>query len=282
MAWRDRTGSVFNCEKTPVSASRGMAVTNHPLASAAAVEMMAAGGNAIDAAVAALFTLTVVEPMMVGILGGGTALIRLADGPEIVLDGLSTAPAAARPDSYKPISDSWPDYMEAEGRANRVGPKAVAVPGNLKAWCGVAERFGTLGLPAVMEPAIRHADRGFRLSAYLATCIREAALDLALDREIASVFLPGGEPLAAGQLLVQRDCAETLRLIAARGSDVLHVGELGHRVASYLESVGSFVRADDLANYRTVEREPVRGVYRGVEIVGPPPPCSGGVQTIQI
>ncbi|WP_204307338.1 gamma-glutamyltransferase, partial [Enterobacter hormaechei] len=82
---------------------------------AAAVEIMAAGGNAVDASVAALFALTVVEPMMVGILGGGVALIRLADGREIALDGLSTAPAAARPDSFTPISDVWPDYMEAKG-----------------------------------------------------------------------------------------------------------------------------------------------------------------------
>ena len=93
MTWADRAGTGFACEKTPVTASRGMAVTNHPLASAAAAEMMAAGGNAIDATVAALFTLTVVEPMMVGIFGGGTALIGLADGREMVIDGLSTAPA---------------------------------------------------------------------------------------------------------------------------------------------------------------------------------------------
>lgn len=282
MTWRDRAGSPFTCEKTAVTASRGMAVTNHPLASAAAVEMMAAGGNAIDATVSALFTLTVVEPMMVGIFGGGTALIRLADGREIVLDGLSTAPALARPDSYKPISDAWPDYMEAEGRANRVGPKAVAVPGNLKAWCEAAARFGRLDLATLLEPAIRHAERGFRLSPYLAICIAETAPDLALDRSIADVFLPGGTPLAAGEQLVQRDYAQTLRMIAERGPDILYGGDLGRRIADYLESVGSFVRLRDLADYRTVEREPVRGHYRGVEIVGPPPPCSGGVHTIQI
>src|SRR4029077_8211634 len=135
------------------------AVTNHPLASAAAAEMIASGGNAIDATVAALFTLTVVEPMMVGILGGGTALIRLADGREVVIDGLSTAPSSTTPDSFTPVSDSWPTYMETEGWANRVGPKAVAVPGNLKAWCEVVERFGRLPLATLIEPAIRHASR---------------------------------------------------------------------------------------------------------------------------
>lgn len=282
MDWRDRAGSSFICEKTAVSASRGMAVTNHPLASAAAVEIMAAGGNAVDASIAALFTLTVVEPMMVGIFGGGVALIRLADGREIALDGLSTAPAAARPDSFTPISDVWPDYMEAKGRANRVGPQAVAVPGTLKAWCEAAERYGRLPLSDLMEPAIRHAARGFRLSPYLATCIAEIAPDLALDPAIAAVFLPGGRPLAAGDLLVQADYAATLRQIARHGPDIVYGGALGRHITEYLETVGSFLRLEDLVRYRTVQREPVRGLYRGVEVVGPPPPCAGGVHTLQI
>ncbi len=280
--WRERAGTVFECEKTPVTAARGMAVTNHPLASAAAAEMIASGGNAIDATVAALFTLTVVEPMMVGIFGGGTTLIRLADGREIILDGLSTAPAITKPDSYTPVSDTWPTYMETEGWANRVGPKAIAVPGNLKAWCEVAERFGRLSLAALVEPAIRHASRGFRVTPYLATCIADTAFDLVNDPTIASIFVPGGTPLKAGDLLIQADYAETLRGIAQHGPGFLYGGDLGRKVASYLEQAGSFVRFEDLVNYKTVQREPVRGTYRGVEIVGPAPPCSGGVHTVQI
>ena len=280
--WRDRTTSTFDCEKTSVSASRGMAVTNHPLASAAALEIMAQGGNAVDATVAALFTLTVVEPMMVGIFGGGTAVIRLADGRELVIDGLSTAPAMTRPDSYTPVSDKWPDYMETEGRANRVGAKAIAVPGNLMAWCEIAERFGKLDLPTLMEPAIRHAARGFEVTPYLATCIEETATDLALDPAISAIFLPNGKPLRAGSRLIQSDYAATLRTIAQSGPGVMYGGELGRAIAGKLEQAGSFIRLEDLANYRTIEREPVRGTYRGVEIIGPPPPCSGGVHTIQI
>ncbi|MGH6859536.1 MAG: gamma-glutamyltransferase, partial [Phyllobacterium sp.] len=121
--WTERAGTTFECEKEPVSGSRGVAVTNHPLASAAAMEMLAAGGNAFDATVSALFTLTVVEPMMVGIFGGGTAVTHLANGDVHVFDGLATAPAQTRPDSYTPIADTWPDYMETKGRRNRVGPK---------------------------------------------------------------------------------------------------------------------------------------------------------------
>lgn len=280
--WKQRAGSRFACEKTPVTASRGMAVTNHPLASAAATEIFAEGGNAIDATVAALFALTVVEPMMVGIFGGGVAVIRLADGRELVLDGLATAPALARPDSFAPVADTWPDYMETEGRANRVGAKAIAVPGNLRSWCEAARRFGTLGLETLLQPAIRHAERGFRVTQYLATCIAETAPDLALDPAIAAVFLPGGEPLRAGDRLVQSDYARTLRLIAAEGPEVMYGGTLGRIVADHLERAGGFLRLGDLAGYRLVEREPVRGTYRGIELVGPPPPCSGGVHTIQI
>lgn len=280
--WRTRTGTVFDCEKTPVTASRGMAVTNHPLASAAAAEMLASGGNAVDATVAALFTLTVVEPMMVGIFGGGTALIRLAEGREVVIDGLSTAPAMTAPDSYRPVSDTWPNYMETEGWENRVGPKAIAVPGNLKAWCEVAERFGRLKLAILLEPAIRHASRGFAVTPYLATCIADCAFDLVNDAPIAAVFLPGGTPLKAGDLLVQADYAETLKGIAQHGPAWLYGGALGSKVAAYLEEKGGFVRYEDLLTYKTIQREPVRGTYRGVEIVGPPPPCSGGVHTLQI
>src|SRR5680860_578615 len=104
--WRKTAGAQFQCEKSPASGANGMVVTNHPLASSAGAEMLAADGNAVDAAIASLFTLTVVEPMMVGIFGGGVAHIRMASGEHVVLDGLSAAPQAAAPDMYQPVSDS--------------------------------------------------------------------------------------------------------------------------------------------------------------------------------
>src|ERR1700689_4280446 len=116
--WRARAGTTFQTEKQPALARRGMVVTNHPLASAAGAEMLAAGGNAIDAAIAALFTLSVVEPMMVGILGGGLAHIRLADGTHTVIDGQSTAPLATGPTIYTPDPKAPPGTMETIGRKN--------------------------------------------------------------------------------------------------------------------------------------------------------------------
>src|SRR5713226_5179777 len=113
------------------------------LASSAGAEMLAEGGNAVDAAIAALFTLCVVEPMMVGIFGGGMAHLRLADGRHVLIDGLSTAPAASRADSFRPLSETLPDYQETAGRENAIGAKAVAVPGTLAGWCETLSRFGT-------------------------------------------------------------------------------------------------------------------------------------------
>lgn len=280
--WRQRAGTRFMCEKRPAFGSRGMVTTNHPLASAAGAEMLAAGGNAIDAAVAALFTLTVVEPMMVGIFGGGMAHIRLADGRHTVLDGLSTAPLAATPDMYRPVSDTMPQYMEVEGRENTVGPKAVAAPGTLKGWCQALARYGTLSLADVTEPAVRHASRGFAVTPYLAECIALSAEDLARDSVIAARYLPDGAPLRPGTRLVMGDYADTLRAIAKEGPGVLYGGALGGIIVDHFAKVGGLISRADLTEYRTMEREVVRGTYRGFEIVGPPPPSSGGVHVIQM
>jgi gamma-glutamyltranspeptidase / glutathione hydrolase len=282
MSWRDRAGTRFSTEKRPVQAARGMVVTNHPLASAAGAEMLAAGGNAVDAAAAALFALTVVEPMMVGIFGAGHAHLRLAGGLHTVIDGYTTAPATARPDMYRPLSDTWPDYMEAEDRKNTVGLRAVGVPGTLATWCEMVTRFGALDLETVIAPAIRHAGHGFRVTGYFAECLAEAAVDLARFPASSRVFLPGGNPLRRGELLVQGEYADTLRTIAAEGPPALYGGALGGRVAEHMAREGGLITLADLLRYRTIERMPVRGSYRGVDIAGCPPPTGGGIHLIQI
>lgn len=280
--WRANAAAPFECEKSPANGASGMVVTNHPLASAAGAEMLAAGGNAVDAAIAALFTLTVVEPMMVGIFGGGVAHIRMAEGAHVVLDGLSAAPLRAKPDMYRPISDSPPLYMEVEGRENTIGPKAVATPGTLRGWCDALARFGRLPLADVMEPAIRHARRGFTVTPYLAACIDEAAPELALDPAMARLFLRDGAAIAAGTRLVMGDYAETLSGIAANGPELLYGGELGRIIAEHMANAGGLIGLDDLAAVRTVERQPVEGGYRGYQVFGPPPPSAGGVHVIQM
>jgi len=259
-----------------------MVVTNHPLASAAGAEMLLSGGNAIDAAIAALFALTVVEPMMVGVLGGGLAHIRLADGRHVVLDGLSTAPAAARGDMYECASDKLPDYRETRGRANAIGPLAIAVPGALAGWCSALERFGRFPIADVVAPAIRLAERGFVVSPYLADCATDLAADLARDAGLAAMFLPGGAPIRPGSRLVQGDYAQSLREIARHGAAALYGGKLGDALVAAMARSGGLIDAGDLARFGVIEREAVRGRYRGFEILGPPPPSSSGVHVVQM
>lgn len=279
--WTARAGTRFACEKRPATGTRGMVVTNHPLASAAGAEMLAAGGNAVDGAIAALFTLSVVEPMMVGLLGGGTAHLRLPDGTHTVIDGMATVAAAARPDMFTPAQPGNPRSLDAVGRANAVGGLSVATPGNLLAWCETLARFGTFPLADVMAPAIRHAERGFRATPYLAECAAEAAPDLARDPAIAALYLPGGSVLKPGHRVVQAEYAETLRAVAKDGAAALS-GALGAVVADGIARAGGIVTAADLAAYRTVERTPLRGPYRDVEVVLPPPPASSGVHVLQM
>jgi gamma-glutamyltranspeptidase/glutathione hydrolase len=266
----------------PAISSRGMVVSNHPLASSAGAEMLAAGGNAIDAAIATLFTLTVVEPMMVGIIGGGMAHIRLADGSHRFIDGQSTVPAAVRDTTYTSKPGSAHDVFDTVGNENLDGAKAVATPGSLKAWCETLQRFGTMSLADVMQPAIKHAARGYAATPYLHECISESAAVMRKDKPIAAVFLPDGEPLKVGERVVQSEYAETLRYIADHGEKALYEGPLGDILADYMEKAGGFIRRNDLTNYKTVERQPIRADYRGWTIFGPPPPAASGVHIAQM
>src|SRR5450631_4372528 len=280
--WRDRTATTFVCQKQPASGSRGMVVSNHPLASSAGAEMLAAGGNAIDAAIATLFALTVVEPMMVGIVGGGIAHIRLADGSHRFIDGQSTVPLAVRPDTYRSKPGSAHDVFDTVDDENLKGPKAVAVPGSLKAWCETLQRFGTMSLADVMQPAIKHASRGYAATPYLCDCIGDSAAVMLKDKPISAIYLPKGVPLKPGERVVQAEYAETLSYIARHGEAALYQGPLGDILVDYMKAHGGFVSREDLTSYRTVERSPVRADYRGWQILGPPPPAASGVHIAQM
>ncbi|SDT30481.1 gamma-glutamyltransferase [Bradyrhizobium canariense] len=280
--WRDRAGTTFDCQKRPASGSRGMVVSNHPLASAAGAEMLAAGGNAIDAAIATLFTLTVVEPMMVGIIGGGMAHIRLADGTHRFIDGQSAVPLAIRPDTYRSKPGSAHDVFDTVDDENLNGPKAVATPGSLKAWCETLRRFGTMSLADVVQPAIKHASRGYAATPYLHECITDSAQEMLKDKAISAIYLPDGKPLAAGARVVQSEYAETLAYIAQHGEAALYEGALGDILVDYMKAHGGFITRKDLASYKTVERAPIRADYRDWEILGPPPPAASGVHIAQM
>jgi gamma-glutamyltranspeptidase / glutathione hydrolase len=280
--WRSNAGTVFECEKQSATGSQGVVAANNPIGAAAGAEMLAMGGNAVDAAIATLFTLNVVEPMMVGLLGAGWMNIRLADGTGIIIDDYSTAPAAATPTMYKPVSDTWPNYMETEGDKSKIGYLAVGVPAALKGWTEVLGNWGKLDLNTVLQPAIRHAEHGFKPSRYLRDCIQEQMDTLINFPETARIFLPGGKPPGEGHLIVQLELAETLRTIAKEGPGVLYGGSLGQTIVDDVQKNGGLLTIDDLTSYQTYRRDSIVGRYREYELTVPSPPCSGGIHILQI
>ncbi|MEM6848326.1 MAG: gamma-glutamyltransferase [Pseudomonadota bacterium] len=270
------------CEKAPASGQGGVVVANHPLGTAAGLEMLTAGGNAVDGAVAALLALTVVEPMMVGFAGGGIAHVRAPDGRHVVFDCMSCAPGTVPDDVFTPVSPHDPLSYEVEGRRNQVGGSAIATPGNLAGWCAMHARFGRLPFADIVEPAIRTASRGFTVTHYLAGAVRECEDDLAADPVISAVLRPGGTAVSAGDRLVQSAYADTLRIIANEGASALHGGALGDALSERAARDGGFLAPADMAKYESIEREAVFSPYRDCVVVGPPPPASSGIHIAQM
>ena len=281
--WRDRAATSFQCQKQPASGSRGMVVSNHPLASSAGAEMLAAGGNAIDAAIATLFTLTVVEPMMVGIIGGGMAHIRLADGSHRFIDGQSTVPLAVRPDTYTSKPGSAHDVFDTVGDENLNGPKAVAVPGSLKAWCETLQRFGTMSLADVMQPAIKHAARGYAATPYLHECIADSAGEMLKDKAISAIYLPNGDAAegrrARGAVGICGDA--DLHLAARRGRAVSRAARRHPRRLHEDEWRLHHPRGSHGAT-RPSSASRSGPIIAAGPILGPPPPAASGVHIAQM
>ena len=255
--------------KQEVVADRGMVTSNHPLASLAGTEMLVQGGNAIDAAVATMFALSVVEPMMTSIFGAGFLTIRLADGTATTIDNYATIPGAAHESMFDPVPGSLDN--DVQGALNDVGYKAVATPGTMLGWATALERYGKLSLAQVMAPAIRFARAGFRVSPYLQSIIEMSRFALARFPASAEVFLPHRQPPAVGSTLTRNDYAVTLERISREGPDWLYRGPLGEAVAADMARNGGILTLEDLDGYRVYEREPVRGTYRGYEIVSMAP-----------
>jgi gamma-glutamyltranspeptidase/glutathione hydrolase len=220
--------------------------------------------------------------MMVGIIGGGMAHIRLADGSHRFIDGQSTVPLSVKPDTYRSRPGSAHDVFDSVDDENLIGPKSVGAPGSLKAWCETLRRFGTLSLADVMQPAIRHAARGYAATPYLHECIRDSAADMLKDKPLSKIYLPDGKPLNVGERVVQAEYAETLTTIAREGEGALYNGPLGKILVDYMKANGGFVAQQDLDWYATKEREPIKASYRGWEILGPPPPAASGVHITQM
>ena len=257
-------------------ATRGMVAAAHPDAARAGLEILRSGGNAVDAAVAVAFALTVAEPNASGVGGGGFALIAMAGGEQpVVIDYRESAPRAAVPGRY---------YGSAEGLAalTEEGPLAVGVPGLVAGAAKALELRGTRTLAEVLRPAIRLAREGVVVTPRLAGIIADKFEKLSRYPAAARVYLPEGLPPEAGTKLVNEDLALTLEAIAAGGPGVFYEGPVGRAVVAEVKALGGILDEADLAGYRAIVREPVRGSYRGVEVLSASPPTAGGTHLVEL
>jgi gamma-glutamyltranspeptidase / glutathione hydrolase len=264
------TGASASVE--PVHAQHAIVVSTHELASRAGADIMKSGGNAVDAAVATGFALAVVHPPAGNIGGGGFMLIRMANGKTHFLDYREKAPAAARRDMY----------LDVQGNvipgASDYGYKAIGVPGSVAGMVYAEQKYGKLGLKRVMAPAIRLAREGYVLTWREAADMHDE--HLAQFAESRRIFQRDGSYYQQGETFRQPDLARTLERIAAKPEDFYH-GALARELAAALQKGGGLITAEDLANYEVKEREPVRGTYRGYEIISAPPPSSGGMILVE-
>ena len=257
----------------PEHAQHAMVASVHELASKAGVEMMQAGGNAIDAAVATGFALAVVHHAAGNIGGGGVLLVRMAGGETHFLDYREKAPGKATENMY------WDQDGNVIPNLSTLGYKASGVPGSVKGMVYAEQHWGKLGLKKVMEPAIRLAREGFALSWGDARAMTSDK-GLAEFPESLRIFQNEGKGWQQGDLFRQPDLARTLERIVANPDD-FYKGEMAKQIAAFVEKGGGILTAEDLANYDVKERTPVRGTYRGLEIISAPPPSSGGVALVE-
>ncbi len=263
----------------PVESKNGMVVSAHPLSSKVGLEILKRGGNAVDAAVATAFALGVAEPNASGLGGGGFILIYLAKSKDIVtIDYREMAPLRARPDMYR---------LTAVGKVVDdeivVGHKAVAVPGTLAGLTTALRKYGTMSLKDVIAPAIQLAEEGYPVSKTLNGLMKENFEKLQQFPAAAQVYLKDGLPYEVGDRIALKDLAKTYRLIAEKGPDAFYRGELGKAIEKEMKASGKgLITREDLAVYNPVMRTPVRGSYRGYEIISMSPPSSGGTHIIQL
>ncbi len=256
----------------PVHGKKAMVVSVHQEASRAGADIMRQGGNAVDAAVATGFALAVVHPAAGNIGGGGFMLLRKSNGEIHFLDYREKAPKAATRDMY----------LDAQGnlipKASLVGYKAVGVPGSVAGLVYAQKHWGKLSLRVVMAPAIRLAREGVRLTYEEAQSMHDP--ELARFPDSRRIFQRNGKLYEAGEIFRQPELARTLERIAASPND-FYQGVMARELAAEIQRGGGLITAEDLAEYEVKERQPVRGSYRGYDIISAPPPSSGGITMIE-
>lgn len=269
----DSSNDIFH----PVYGKNGMVASEQGLATQVGLDILKQGGNAIDAAVAVGFALAVVLPNA-GNIGGGGFMVLHDDktGKDVAIDFREIAPAKASRDMYL---DNQGKVIDGKSLFSH---DASGVPGTVAGMEYALKKWGTMPLSKVLEPAIKLADKGFIVSDVLAQTLKEEKSTLGKWSASKAIFFKNGEPLKSGDLLVQKDLAKSLRLIAKQGAKAFYQGEIATKIAKEMQSHGGTMTLEDLKAYKVVERQPIIGDYRGYKVVTMPPPSSGGVHLIEI
>lgn len=257
--------------QAPAAGEHGMVVTAQHLATQVGVDVLKRGGNAIDAAVAVGYALAVVYPAAGNLGGGGFMTLQLADGRKTFLDFREKAPLAATANMYLDK-----DGNVVKGLSTR-GYLAAGVPGTVSGLEFAREKYGTQERAALIAPAIALAEKGFALEQGDIDMLDTATADFGHDAPSAAIFLNKGQPFVAGQKLVQKDLAHTLRQISQKGTDGFYKGSVGAAIVAASQGGNGIFTQADLDQYRTRELAPVECDYRGYRVISAPPPSSGGV-----
>ncbi|HEX5078129.1 MAG TPA: gamma-glutamyltransferase [Geminicoccaceae bacterium] len=261
----------------PVAGTQGMVATQEAEATRIGLEVLQHGGNAVDAAATVAFALAVTLPQAGNLGGGGFMVVFDAgSGETVAIDYREMAGAAAFRDMY------LDENGEANPEKSRFSGLAVGVPGTLAGMALALERFGTISLAQALAPAIALAEQGITVTPELAQSLADAAERLQRWPSSAEIFFKDGAPYQAGATLVQADLAASMKQIAAEGPAAFYGGPIGRKIVAEVARAGGNLTIDDLEAYEAVPREPVRGTYRGYEIVSMPPPSSGGVHIVEI
>jgi gamma-glutamyltranspeptidase/glutathione hydrolase len=272
------SGTVAARQDLGVPSKDGLVVCTSAPACDAGASVMAIGGNAVDAAVATAFALAVTHPSAGNIGGGGFMIVRTPDGQATTFDFRERAPLGATRTMYL---DEKGEIVRGRTAAGYLAP---GVPGSVRGLAMAHMKFGKLPWKDVVMPGVRLAEEGFTMSSGLARGLnREVAGPMArFSASVAAYGKPGGGEWQAGDRLVQKDLAKTLRSIATEGPDVFYNGWIADAIAADMKANGGLITKEDLAKYEARERAPVRGTYKGFEIVSMPPVSSGGVALIEM
>lgn len=261
----------------PVEAKSGMVASEQELATQIGVDILKAGGNAVDAAVAVGFALAVALPNAGNIGGGGFMMVHDArSGKDIALDFREVAPQSASRNMYLDASGTVIDGKSLFSHY------AVGVPGTVAGMTHALARWGSMPLSKVMAPAIALAEKGYPVSVTLAKTLNQEKKNMGQWPATQAIFWKNGAPLQAGERLVQKDLAQSMRLISQQGAKAFYQGAIAQKIAAEMAPHANAITLQDLRDYKVVEREPVRGSYRGYQIVTMPPPSSGGAHLLQI